>query len=352
MNKLKKILAVIIALIVVISTFSVTAFAEENYNIIDTDCFYAVVPDDYYPSYDGSGENIVFQDDDYNTIRIGKKENSVSGFENGISKASEDNFKKFVGDFYEMSDDIEVEFLKSSKGKVNGLSYYITNGKYLDWFLSDNKEKAYYYDFCVCLFATKEYIYVICFEEYCDEYSEIAEFEDAGEFLNTVAINGTYFDGEKLEKPHQFSDKTFESAIEETGNIINDNDVSLIKGFVIIVFVLPIVILLVIAIILIVKNRKRKKLIEKYEMKYGMLGGYNTNNYNPNGYNQPQYNQSNNPNNYNGYNYGTENPQQMPQEASSEPIYKSSFYNSYETHSSQEAENTASQEPESNESDI
>lgn len=352
MNKLKKILAVIIALIVVISTFSVTAFAEENYNIIDTDCFYAVVPEDYYPSYDGSGENIVFQDDDYNTIRIGKKENAVSGFENGISKASEDNFKKFVGDFYETSDDIEVEFLKSSKGKVNGLSYYITNGKYLEWFLSDNKEDAYYYDFCVCLFATKEYIYVICFEEYCDEYSEIAEFEDAGEFLNTVAINGTYFDGEKLEKPHQFSDKTFESAIEETGNIINDNDVSLIKGFVIIVFVLPIVILLVIAIILIVKNRKRKKLIEKYEMKYGMLGGYNTNNYNPNGYNQPQYNQSNNPNNYNGYNYGTENPQQMPQEASSEPIYKSNFYNNYETHSSQEAENTASQKAESNESDI
>lgn len=347
MNKFKKFFALIIALIVAISTFSVTAFAEENHNIIDTDCFYAVVPDDYYPSYDGSGESIVFQDDDYDTIRIGKKENTVSGFENGISKASEDNFKKFIGDFYEESDDIEVEFLKSSKGKVNGLSYYITNGKYLDWFLSNDKEEAYYYDFCVCLFATKEYIYVICFEEYCDEYSEIAEFEDASEFLNTVAINGTYFDGEKLEKPHQFSDKSFESVVEETGNIINDRDVSLIMGFIIIVFVLPIVILLVIAIILIVKHRKRKKLIEKYEMKYGMLGGYN-----PNNYNQPQYNPNNNPNNYNEYNYGGEISQQMPQEKASEPIYKSNFYNNYETYSSQEAEDTASQEPESNESDI
>lgn len=352
MNKSKKILAAIIALIVVISTFSVTAFAEENYNIIDTDSFYAVVPDDYYPYYDGSGATIIFQDDDYNTIRIEKKANTVSGFENGISKASEDSLKKFVGDFYEESDDIEVEFLKSSKGKVNGLSYYITNGKYLDWFLSDNKEEAYYYDFCVCLFATKEYIYMICFEEYCDEYSELAEFEDAGEFLNTVAINGTYFDGEKLEKTHQFSDKSFESAAEETGNIITDRDVSLAKGFIIIIFVLPIVILLVIAIILIVKHRKRKKLIEKYEMKYGMLGGYNPNNYNQNGYNQPQYNQNNNPNDYNGYNYGGENSQQMPQEKASEPIYKSNFYNSYETYSSQEAENTASQETESNESDI
>lgn len=331
MNKIKRYFALTIALIVIISSFSVTAFAEENQNVIDTDCFYAVIPDEYYPAYDDSGVSLVFQDDDYNTIKICRDENTSKGLKNGISKASEDDLKKFFIDFLGLNGEYdEVEFLKSDKTEINGLSCYITSGKYLDWFLCTEKEDAYYYDFCVCVFATKEYVYTVYFDEYCDEYSDIADFEEIREVLKTVAINGTYFEGENLANPHIFSNKTFEEAVKENSNTdFTDEDINALIVVLLIIFVIPVILLSIIAIVLIVKNRKRKKLIEKYEIKYGMLNAYN-------------------PSNYNGYNYnaGANN------QSNSAPLYKSDIYNNYETHNPQEEKNTDSREPDNNESDI
>lgn len=297
MNKKKNLFALIFSVVTLLSAFSPSVFAIESDNIIDTDCFYAEIPEDYTSGYSSDGESICFSDDDFNNVKIVRHKNDGDKIKNGIANTGDDELWLLVREVNAFDDHMNGEMSESGKGKVNGLTYYFARGKVYDVFVTD-KEDSYYYDFCTYLFATKEYIFEITFEEFCDEYSDVAEFVDVKEILKTVAINGTYFDGESLEKPHQFSNKPFEDVVAETANAdFTDEETFILCVVIIVLLVVPTLALCIIATCLIVKHIKRKKIIDEYEIKIGMANVYSRNVYSPNGYQTP-YTQ----NNYGGFN--------------------------------------------------
>lgn len=339
MNKTKKLFALIFSAVALLSALSPSIFAIKSDNIIDTDCFYAEIPEDYTLSgYYSEGESICFNDDDFNNVKIARHKNDGDKIKNGIANTGDDELWLLVREVNAFDDDMNGEISTSGKGKVNGLTYYFARGKVYDVFFTD-KEDSYCYDFCTYLFATKEYIYEITFEEFCDEYSDVAEFEDVKKILKTVAINGTYFDGESLEKQHRFSNEPFENVASETANTdLTDEETIILSVVIIVLLVVPTLALCIIAIGLIVKYIKRKKIIDEYEIKIGMANVYNRNGYSPNGYQTP-YTQNIN----GGFNPTGNNFQMREEQSAASPIF-----NNYENGNISENPNVSSQAPENN----
>lgn len=293
MKNIKKICVLLAAVFVFSSVLCCTAFAtgdSEGY-VIDTDVVYAELPDDY--TLDFVDNYFYFSDDDFNSIVVEAIENKAAP--DGITELTEEFVKDFFLNVYLLEGDetyadyYKLEDVTAKKTKVNGISAYELIGKYAetDDCGDENCEDVYVYPFCSYIFATKENIVMVTYEE-CED--KAIDTEDINQVLATLAINGTYFDGDVPTVTHDFSTapaykeallKADEEMYFEDGDLFGGDEefaaetMFVTKIVMIIIFVVPFVIVAVVAVIMIIVYAKNKKKLNEYELKYGSLDSYN-----------------------------------------------------------------------------
>ena len=293
MKNIKKICVLLAAVFVFSSVLCCTAFAtgvSEGY-VIDTDVVYAELPDDY--TLDFVDNYFYFSDDDFNSIVVEAIENKAAP--DGITELTEEFVKGFFLNVYLLEGDetyadyYKLEDVTAKKTKVNGISAYELIGKYAetDDCGDENCEDVYVYPFCSYIFATKENIVMVTYEE-CED--KAIDTEDINQVLATLAINGTYFDGDVPTVTHDFSTapaykdallKADEEMYFEDGDLFGGDEefaaetMFVTKFVMIIIFVVPFVIVAVVAVIMIIVYAKNKKKLNEYELKYGSLDSYN-----------------------------------------------------------------------------
>ena len=174
MKNIKKICVLLAAVFVFSSVLCCTAFAtgvSEGY-VIDTDIVYAELPDDY--TLDFVDNYFYFSDDNFNSIVVEAIENKAAP--DGITELTEEFVKDFFLNVYLLEGDetyadyYKLEDVTAKKTKVNGISAYELIGKYAetDDCGDENCEDVYVYPFCSYIFATKENIVMVTYEE-CED---------------------------------------------------------------------------------------------------------------------------------------------------------------------------------------
>lgn len=322
MKKIKKLCFSIAVLLIISSLFCCSVFAENTEGlVIDTDVIYAKVPEGYDFSL-LTDEYYSFSNDEWNSLSYIAFEN-ISAPE-GITKLEEQEVQKILYDCYFADGyaSVRAEYDFTRETKVNGLSSFMIQGSYIY-----KDEPNFKYPFCAYLFATKENIIVVVYE---DAEDVITDYDDLNEALSGLEINGTFFEGDSSLSTHDFSDAApFNEALEnDLKEYINNDEIlpemgeefiGIMKVSFIAIFIIPFIIILTVAVIMIILYIKNKKILQKYEDIYGK------NILNPPTYN---YNQSYNPsipvnNGYSPYQpnfsgttstYQTEEPAQTNQE--------------------------------------
>ena len=302
MKSIKK-LALMLALFLILSSlFCITSFAEEKETfIIDTNTVYAEVPDDFrfFPFND----RFYFINEEIGRFWVFQAENF--NLENGVKNLT----KEKAFDTYKYYFDIDTDYYnyQISKGqieKINGISSYVLLGDIISEYdecdeLEDESGNIVPGEICrrcfiVYIFATRENTIIISFESSGEKTKE--DIQKVKKIMETVLINGTYFDNEKLSVSHNFTNSPdFEDALLTAVNnydAFSEMDSSLKVMFIVTIFVLfcaPVIIIIIIAIVNIVKYSKNKKKLKKYQMTYGSISQYNAYNQNHGGYgyNQP-----------------------------------------------------------------
>ena len=353
MKNVKK-LAFVLALSLLVSCFfGISAFAgdkaiEKDYFEINTDILYAKIPDDF--DFDPYGtmsysETYYFSDFDMSSIQFIVLQNNKAP--NGITAISDAQAVEIVEDYYGAQWSYVIENAKVSKATVNGISALRIDGafSYYPFDSADYQYDEYYYGMCAYLLATKENVFLIVYESWYED----VEIDDFAEVLSTVAVNGTYFEGDALTVAHDFSAapaykdaaiadaKEFDEDWDDNfydDEILNDEALGVFEeGFSVIMVVvcifsliLPTVVFIVLAIVFGVKYNKNKKKLEQYEARYGFKGlNYNNPNPNPNpnpvqpdsyGYNQQSYNAQG----YNGNPYGAQGYDAPQQNMYQQPV--------------------------------
>lgn len=333
-NKKICVLPLLIALI--ISALGVTAFASEAPLTIDSDCFYIEFPTQY---------STIINDDDSTALLFGNNWDIVesitvkkSGNDDkiAVSQLKEtDAGNMFLNAAGYDTQDYRISRLKTQTEKINGYSALKLNGKVFTT-IYDSPEDNYESDFSAYIFTTEQYCFLVIFEKQLENYKDIADFTDVENCINTVAINGIFFNGDEPTKEHTFSDKSFEDAIDESAAIsgkemdeITETILSAAFSVGSAIFIIPTATLIIISVVLIVKHIKRKKILEKYELAYGPItdyGAYNPGNIN---YGNPQNgNPYYQPTGYRGADYNANAPHtaETTGNGSDEPI-RSTAYN-------------------------
>ncbi len=290
MKNIKKLCFSIAVLLIISSLFCCNVFAENDGGyVIDTDVIYAKVPEGYGFSL-LTDEYYNFSNDEWNSLSYIAFEN-VSAPE-GITKLKEKEVQEILFDCYlaDGYDSVQAKYDFTRETKVNGLSSYMIQGSYIY-----KDEPNFKYPFCAYLFATKENIVVVVYE---DAEDAITDYDDINKALSALEINGTFFKGDSSLSTHDFSGAlSFNEALEnDLKEYINDGEIlpemgeefiGIMKVTFIAMFIVPFIVILVVAVIMIVLYIKNKKILQKYEDIYGK------NPLNPPTYNYNQsYNQS------------------------------------------------------------
>ncbi len=309
-NEMKKSIKILSLVLVFIMCFGVVnAFAKGK--VLSNDKFYAEIPKNFEIN-DTYGDDHYYLEDvvEYS----GDFEILVEGnilFPDGIKETKIDVIKDRFSKFFHVEESTELEIKKAEKGNINGISacymYGITNDGISEEFLH-----AY-------LLTTKENLYIVLTIGYDEGFEKEPEF--LKEFMSSFLVNGTYFNGEKLTKTHDFSKaERYIDALER--DVLTENYYAYHSGTVgsAVLFILFAIICLPIAvIILLVLYIKTKKKLKEYKEFFGSIeqakmairqhymqnssyqpyqnnGGYFTNVPNMNAYNgnqqpisQPQY---------------------------------------------------------------
>lgn len=297
--------ALIISLVVVFSSIlsvcacatSLTAGVE---SLLETNEVYIAIPEEYvYTPFYEDDLYFVYTDDEYNYIYVDMQENTKVN--EGITKLSEKEIKDlFIVNFLLEGDEAyydyyDVNFSKCDVVTLNGVKAYFLAGDYAWIEEGMTEEDIYRSGFNCYITATKENIYFVAI---VDDEGVFDEDEDMKTLMNTVCVNGTFFDGDKSTVKHDFNSylpysqvlqdqlsyyfENYEDPLdniemesadgylypemfsEETGKYF------VIAGIVIaVVTFIPTLIVLIISIVLIIKYSKNKKKLNEMEKQFG-----------------------------------------------------------------------------------
>lgn len=300
-NKKIRVLPLLLALI--FAALGITAFAADSGKVIDSDCFYIEFPPEYSTLVKNDDDTALIFSDNLDVIESITVKRADNTDRIAVSQLKEkDAANMFLDAAGYDTEDYKINRLKTKFEKINGFSALKLSGKVFTT-LYDLPEDNYESDFSAYIFTTEQYCFSVIFEKQLESYKDIADFTDVENCINTVAINGIFFNGDEPTKEHTFSDKSFEDAIDESA-AVSDEELDEITETVLsatfaigsAIFIIPTATLIIISVVLIVKHIKRKKILERYEFHYGPIsdfGGYNpgTVNYgypqNGNAYYQP-----------------------------------------------------------------
>ena len=298
---MKKIIKVSSLVLVFVMCFGViNAFAKGK--TLSNDKFYAEIPENFEIN-DTYGDDHYYLEDavEYSDeIEIIVEGNIL--FPDGIKDTDIGVIKDRFAKLYSVEESTKLEIKKADKGKINGIS-----ACYISGIGDDGISQEYLHAY---LLATKENLYIVTTSNFGDEYKEEPEF--LKEFMSSFLINGTYYNGEKLTKKHDFSKaEKYIDALERdvlTESYYNYHSGTVGSAMVLILSVLCFPIVTIIFIILYVKTKKKLK---EYKEFFGSIeqarmamrqhymqnssyqpmqnnGGYYTNVPNMNGYNGNQ----------------------------------------------------------------
>ena len=342
MKRIKKLSLLLAVVLTVLFTFSLTAFAnEDKKEIKENDKIYTVIPMEYELSV--FSNNLSYGDDEGNTLTFCVGENKyasegITSLKDWQIEAVFEHFYLYDGDL-ERADECSVKYELTEKRKANGYSCYYLQGNYAYSEEELNGDFAYYFNACV--FATKEDIFVVGYE---DINGNLENYGDLMVAINEIVLNGTNLNDDKPEKNanHNFSNSpAFEDAVlsaqEETiSTVFEEGNIDgILSGVMISIFIAPTVILIVIGIVLITKYIKNKNKLKQYELTYG-------------GIPVPAYNPY--PQNYGGYGYNP--PINQPYQPTVNPVYQQNPVNqntqqtpSYVTNAVENLEKTQPTQP-------
>ena len=296
MKNIKKLSLLIISIFLISLILSFSAFAHDDVKSIEeNDKIFTDIPWKYELAV--FSNNLSYYDDNGNYLEFCVGENKfategVHALKDWQIQAVFEHFYLKDGDF-ENSEEIFVNYEATEKTKVNGYSSYYLQGNYA--YSEDNLNDEFAYYFNTYIFATKENIFIVAYE---DINLSTENHNDLDVVVNGIVFNGTHFDGDKPEKngDHDFSgspafDDVITGAQENLiGEVFKDGEmISIVSGVLIFLFIVPTAVLVLIAIILICKYSKNNKKLKQYEATYGNNPAYNAypQNYGGYGYNQP-----------------------------------------------------------------
>ncbi len=249
---MKKIIKGLSLVLVFMMCFGVLSASAKSI-VLSNDKFYAEIPENFEV-------NNTYGDDHYYLEDVSEYTDSfdifVQGnilFPDGIKDTDigiiKDRFSKFI--YVEESTELEIK--TAEKGNINGITacyiYGIANDGISEEFLH-----AY-------ILTTRESLYIVTTSNYIDAYEKEPEF--LKEFMSSFLINGTYYNGEKLTKSHDFSkaehyiDALERDVFTEEYYNYNSGIDSFVAILVFLIFSLPVG--TIIFLVLYIKTRKKLK---------------------------------------------------------------------------------------------
>ncbi len=318
MKNIKKISKTLAIAFILSSLFCIGAFAhtENCVEIEKNNKIYACLPEGY--EYYGYTDNLCYCDAEGNTIAFGICENKFAP--NGITELNESKIQTIFDYIYLAEGDMEyvnsydVTYSSIEKRTVNGMQAYEIKGHY---------ENTFVYPFCAYIFATKEDVIAVVYEDINDR---IADYSDIKHTLETLVINGTYLGNDKPTVTYNFEGlPSFEQAIEQAeesydngfyDDIMGDGLMNAVAGFIVLFTVVPTLVIVIIAIVSIVKYIKNKEKLSQYERVYGPLEMYNA----PMQYPGQNFAAGYSQNYGSAYNQSPANPYNIPYSQQAQPV--------------------------------
>ena len=248
MKRLIKVLSLVLVFIMCFGV--VSAFAKGK--TLSNDKFYMEIPENFEIK-DSYGEDHYYFEDSNLMEYSGTFEIFVEGnilFPDGIKDTDINIIKERIKDFiYIENVEAELDIKKAEKGKINGISacyiYGITNDGVSEEFLH-----AY-------VLTTKENLYIVAASNNTEEFEKEPEF--LKQVMSSFLINGTYYNGEKLTKSHDFSkSERYIDALERdvlTESYYNYHSGSAAIGLIFIISILVLPILLIVFLVLYTKTK-------------------------------------------------------------------------------------------------
>lgn len=297
MKKTVKVLALV--LVFIMSFGVVTASAKGT--VLSNDKFYVELPEGFEVCTD-YGDNRYYLEnvDTFDGVYIVVEGNLrfPDGIKNTPENIIEERFRAF---FYDVEETGFAEVKTLEKGEINGISACYIYG-YVD-------NELYSDDIFAYILTTHETLFIVYTTLSSDTQQEGEQPVYLKDFMRTFLVNGTYYNGEKLSKPHDFSkEEHYIDALERdmlTEDYYEHNDdFDVILGFIIASFTLPVVL-----IVFIVLYFKTKKKLKEYKEFFGTIEQARSAMYQQQmqrGY-QPYGNQQ-----YYGYNPNMQQPNMQP----------------------------------------
>lgn len=287
----KRLFAVLLSVLMIFGMFCVMGSAEEEITElpegfdeiyegkVTTKEIYVTLPDGYEAEMWDEQTFLSYVNLDSDYIYVSCVENKDAP--KGIKALTQEQATKICTDLYEdilsetwYEEDFTLEIKESEKKTINGVLAHRLNGTVATVY--SGEEETSYYAFEAYLLATKENIFMIFFEDNSEIFHEQ---EDVAATIPTIAINGTYFDGEKNTLQCDFENAPdFESCVVATINDYwyGDYDDSvgemMMYGTVTMIIGVIFALLVVAAFVaLCVMNYTKNKKLEAYERMYGPL---------------------------------------------------------------------------------
>lgn len=251
------------ALVFIMCFGVVSAFAKGNF--LSNDKFYAEIPEGFKVN-DSYGEDHYYLDDGDIIDYSGSFEIFVDGnflFPDGIKKTEieviKERFKNFV---YIENVEAVLDIKKAEKVNINGI-----NACYIYGVTDDgiSKESVHAY-----ILTTKENLYIVMTTGSTDIDEKEPEF--LKEVMSSFLVNGTYYEGEKLSKSHDFSKaEKYIDALER--DVLTERYYSYHSGSTVVglVFIAIILVFPILFVILIVKLVKTKRKLKEYKEFFGPI---------------------------------------------------------------------------------
>ncbi len=315
---MKKTITVLSLVLAFIMSFGVVTASAKGI-VLSNDKFYVEIPDGFEICTDYGDDHYYFENSEnvYEELNIYVEANF--NFPDGIKKANEDiienRFERFISD-KEIS---EIDVEKIEKGNINGINACYVFGTYDGSVDGEQFLHAY-------ILTTKENIYIVSAVIYAIDKPNFEKEPDyLKETISSFLVNGTYYDGEKLAKPHDFSKvEHYIDALERDmlTDAYYEHNYNVDAFATVIIFLgLAFPIVFIVLIVLYVKTRKKLKEYKEFfgsieQAKVAMYQQQMQRNYQPYS-NAQQYGYAPNvpPSNMQTYNSGvrpTEQPQYMP----------------------------------------
>ncbi len=322
---MKKSIAILSLVLAFIMAFGVITASAKG-NALSNDKFYVELPDGFEICTD-YGDSHYYLENEYSYDGIEIVVEGNLRFPDGIKKTPEniieERFKDF---FYDAEGTGFAEIKKLEKGDINGISACYVYGTVDNELYSD--------DIFAYILTTEENLFVVYTTISSGIQEEGKQPDYLKDFMRTFLVNGTYYDGEKLSKNHDFSkaehyiDALERDMLTDDYYEYSDDMTGVVFAVIILAFILPLV--FIVFVILFFKTRKKLK---EYKELFGPIekaraamyqqkmqngyGAYNYNNQQPYGYapNVP-------PSNMQGYNSGAGAYAQPQYAPPSQPYYQ------------------------------